>query len=69
MWSNNLLFSPDSEKVVFIDFQMIGPSHPARDLWYLLTVNTDRVSMNEQVEMSPGPLQSSLLSGFSNQLS
>jgi thiamine kinase-like enzyme len=41
-WSNNMLFTDDEESVTLIDFQTIGLFHPSRDLWYLLSVNTDR---------------------------
>lgn len=28
---------------MFIDYQFMSMSHPAKDLWYLLTANTDKV--------------------------
>ena len=44
VWSNNMLFTEDEESVTLIDFQMLGRVHPALDLWYFLTVNSDKVS-------------------------
>jgi thiamine kinase-like enzyme len=42
-WSNNMMFEESEDSATLIDFQMISLAHPARDLWYLLSVNTDRV--------------------------
>ena len=46
VWSNNMMFGQDDDHVTLIDFQMIGSRHPAGDLWYFLTVNTDKVAIN-----------------------
>lgn len=42
-WSNNILMTKDEDQVAFIDYQMLSLLHPALDIWYLLTVNTDKV--------------------------
>ena len=46
-WVNNMLFSSaDPEDtgltVTMLDFQLMSLAHPARDIWYLLYVNTDK---------------------------
>ena len=46
-WVNNMLFSSadpeaDDLMVTLLDFQLNILSHPGRDIWYLLYVNTDR---------------------------
>ena len=52
-WSSNMMFSEADDHVTLIDFQMIGLSHPARDLWYLLATSTDKVCIepNEHLEV------------------
>jgi aminoglycoside phosphotransferase (APT) family kinase protein len=47
-WSNNMMFEESEDSATLIDFQMITLGHPARDLWYLLAINTDKVKLNTQ---------------------
>jgi aminoglycoside phosphotransferase (APT) family kinase protein len=41
------MFSETDDEVAFIDFQMMSLSHPARDIWYFLAVNTDKVGPHQ----------------------
>ena len=36
-----MMFSEDESEVVLLDFQLMGLCHPARDLWYFLSLATD----------------------------
>ena len=35
------MFSEDESEVVLLDYQLMGLFHPARDLWYFLSLATD----------------------------
>ncbi|XP_065656068.1 uncharacterized protein LOC136081805 [Hydra vulgaris] len=41
-WSNNMFFNEDESYVTLIDYQMMSFYHPALDIWYMLSVSTDR---------------------------
>ena len=36
-----MMFSEDESEVVLLDFQLMGLFHPAKDLWYFLSLATD----------------------------
>ncbi|XP_047138395.1 uncharacterized protein LOC105848773 [Hydra vulgaris] len=41
-WCNNMLFNEDESYVTLIDYQMMSFYHPALDIWYMLSISTDR---------------------------